>query len=76
MIISKYTKLGRSLCGRGIALLTVTSLLTTSLVAQGAAAGGEDRSHNAAHDSAADDQCDHSPQDGLVSHLGQHDGRC
>lgn len=43
MIISKYTQLGRSLCGRGIALLTVTSLLTTPLMAQNApSVGGDD----------------------------------
>ena len=42
-MISKYTQLSSSLCGRGIALLTATCLATTPLMAQKAASvGGDD----------------------------------
>ena len=41
MMTSKYTQLSRSLCGRGIALLTVTCLATTPLMAQKATGGGD-----------------------------------
>ena len=53
-MIFKYTQLGRSLCGRGIALLTVTCLCATSLMAQVAPSGDDAPELTAAASQAID----------------------
>jgi len=50
----KYTRLARSLCGRGIALLTATCLCTTPLMAQGAASDDDAPELTAAASQAID----------------------
>lgn len=54
MIISKYTKMGRSICGRGISLLTVTSLFTSPLMAQATSSAEEAPELTAAASKAID----------------------
>ncbi len=54
MIISKYTKMGSSICGRGISLLTVTSLFTSPLMAQATSSAEEAPELTAAASKAID----------------------
>ena len=54
MMTPKYTQLSRSLCGRGIALLTMTCLATTPLMAQKATGGGDAPELTAAASKAID----------------------